>query len=400
MLRTLTALLLALLILPAQLRGQDYYRAEVASLTDSTYWRDRLGVRLLAQGFFRNNEYATDLTDDYTLPGYRLRADLGYSPQSRLPVLLRLGLTNLYYWGAADYPAGIAYQDLPYWHSAGERYTKFRLLPFFQATILPTPGLTLTLGNLEGGIKHGLIAPLYNPELNLTADEEHGFQLRYADARTFVDSWIDWQSFLFKGEHHQEAFAFGLHARTALLLRPQARLDVAFQALAHHRGGTMNQRADTVHTWINAALGVSYTQQFALGTHPLRWRSSVYALGYSQRGEHFPLSHGTGFFLESDLEWRRWQLRLALWGGTDYIAPLGEPFTQSLGREKTPPVVRVYSHRPRYLSLQGRYRIVEGERYSFGASAGIWWHQHSPQAASTFMEVYLSVSPYFRLLGR
>lgn len=35
----------------------------------------------------------------------------------------------------------------------------------------------LILGNIYGGSNHGLIAPLYNPELNLTADPETGFQV-------------------------------------------------------------------------------------------------------------------------------------------------------------------------------------------------------------------------------
>lgn len=35
----------------------------------------------------------------------------------------------------------------------------------------------LILGNIYGGSNHGLIAPLYNPELNLTADPKTGFQV-------------------------------------------------------------------------------------------------------------------------------------------------------------------------------------------------------------------------------
>lgn len=182
--------LLLLLCWGSSLWAQDYYRAEEPSRCDSSGYTDRLGIRLLGQGFFRNNEYATELADDYTLPGYRLRLDVGYSPDTRLPVQLRLGVANLYYWGASRYPAALAYQDLPYWRGDGDRYTKFRLLPFFQATILPTPRLALILGNLEGGVKHNLIDPLYDPELNLTADEERGFQLNMlGSARRWIRGW-------------------------------------------------------------------------------------------------------------------------------------------------------------------------------------------------------------------
>ncbi len=392
--------LLLLLCWGSSLWAQDYYRAEEPSRCDSSVYTDRLGIRLLGQGFFRNNEYATELADDYTLPGYRLRLDVGYSPDTRLPVQLRLGVANLYYWGASRYPAALAYQDLPYWRGDGERYTKLRLLPFFQATILPTPRLALILGNLEGGVKHDLIDPLYNPELNLTADEERGFQLKYAGKRTEVDTWVDWQSFIFKGEKHPEAFVFGLHLRRALWDHSASRLDVDLQAVAQHRGGVLNQRADTVHTWMNAALGLRYTHRFALGAYPLIWTTSAFALGYSQRGEHFPVSHGTGLYAQSQLAWRRWQLRLGFWSGTDYISPLGVPFAQSLKVDKRQPGGRLYTHYPSYWSLQASYRLVERVAYTFGASAGLWVHPHGKTALSTFAEVYLSVSPYFRLLSK
>ena len=71
---------LLLLCWASSLEAQDYYRAEEPSRCDSSVYTDRLGIRLLGQGFFRNNEYATELADDYTLPGYRLRLDVGYSP--------------------------------------------------------------------------------------------------------------------------------------------------------------------------------------------------------------------------------------------------------------------------------------------------------------------------------
>lgn len=98
--------LLLLVCWGSSLEAQDYYRAEEPSRCDSSVYTDRLGIRLLGQGFFRNNEYATELADDYTLPGYRLRLDVGYSPNTRLPVQLRLGVANLYYWGGISLSCG------------------------------------------------------------------------------------------------------------------------------------------------------------------------------------------------------------------------------------------------------------------------------------------------------
>lgn len=80
--------------------------------------------------------------------------------------------------------------------------------------------------------------------------------------------------------------------------------------------------------------------------------------------------------------------------------PLGVPFAQSLKVDKRQPGSRLYTHYPSYWSLQASYRLVERVAYTFGASAGLWVHLHGKTALSTFAEVYLSVSPYFRLLSK
>ena len=150
--------------LTSPLWGQGHYLAEQPSRTSPDAYGDRLSLRLTAEGFFRNDEYASDLIADYTLPGYRLSADLGFRPDTQLPIELRVGVGNIYYWGALRYPSAIAYQDVPYWSGEGGRYTRLRLRPFFQASILPVRGLAILLGVLEGGARHGLIEPIYNPQ--------------------------------------------------------------------------------------------------------------------------------------------------------------------------------------------------------------------------------------------
>lgn len=107
-------LLLALSTILPHLSAQTYYRGEKPSVTQPSTTQDLLALRLSAEGFFRNDEYASDLVADYTLPGYRLQVDLGYSPRTELPIELRLGLYHQYYWGASRYPGALAYQDLPY----------------------------------------------------------------------------------------------------------------------------------------------------------------------------------------------------------------------------------------------------------------------------------------------
>ena len=75
-------LFLALSSTLSHLSAQTYYRGERTSVTQPSTTQDVLALRLSAEGFFRNDEYASDLVADYTLPGYRLQVDLGYSPKT------------------------------------------------------------------------------------------------------------------------------------------------------------------------------------------------------------------------------------------------------------------------------------------------------------------------------
>ena len=170
--------------------------------------------------------------------------------------------------------------------------TSTSYLPYFQASIQPAEGWAILLGHLQGGAKHRLIEPLYNPELNLTADPEMGLQIRYEGQRTRLDIWVDWQSFIFRGDKHQEAFVFGLSTAQAFDVSPADRLELQLQAVAHHRGVVLNERADTVHTWLNAAIGAVYSHHFALPKHPLMVQAGLYGLAYSQRGEHYASDKG------------------------------------------------------------------------------------------------------------
>lgn len=291
----------------------------------------------------------------------------------------------------------MAYQDLPYWRGDGDRYTRLRLLPYFQASIQPAAGWAILLGHLQGGAKHRLIEPLYNPELNLTADPEMGLQIRYEGQRTRLDTWVDWQSFIFRGDKHQEAFVFGLSTAQAFDFSPANRLELQLQAVAHHRGGVLNERADTVHTWLNAAIGAVYSHHFAHPKHPLMVQAGLYGLAYSQRGEHYASDKGWGFLATAGLSWRRWQTELSHFYGHDFISPLGIPFAQSVGRAGRS---HLLTHHPRYTAWQGSYRIIESEAYTFGVSAGLYIHPHSAHSTSSFIEAYLSISPRFTLLRR
>ena len=94
-------------------------------------------------------------------------------------------------------------------------------------------------GDLYGGANHNLILPLYKPENLLTTDPEKGFQTIISTRHWKMDAWIDWQSFIYEMDKHQEAFTVGM-SQVLHLLQPHAHgwsLDFPVQMMVQHRGG-------------------------------------------------------------------------------------------------------------------------------------------------------------------
>ncbi len=393
--RIKTLAYLLLLFYSSNALAQSYYRGQESSVLqqDKANSKQSLSLNLLGEGFFRNNEYSGEITRDYTLPGYRCLAFLDYSVPTQKAIKLKLGVENMYYWGASKYPQGLAYRDLPYWSSEGNDYRKFRLLPYFQASIVLGKWAVI-LGALEGGAKHELIAPLYNPELNLSSDSETGAQIKYKDRRTQADLWIDWRSFIFNDDKHQEAFFFGLNLKRRFAQKQKSHWEVSLQSLMAHRGGKTNIVADTVHTWANLALGLEYHQKLSIFSRACEFQTSLYGLAYSQRGEHYPIDKGWGMFLENKLEQKQFSAKLNLWYGRNFISTLGSPFAQAIT-----PWDKLIDSKGQSCYLQGQlsYALIQKPNYSFGVSGAIWLNPLLKDKLSSYFELYLSISPHIKL---
>lgn len=340
--------------------------------------------------FFRNNEYEEQVIKDYTLPGYRLRANFAYTPQSQHDIQLRVGFSNIYFWGSRLYPTGFAYTDLPYWSDEGYRYTRFRLLPFVQASIRPARHWQVTLGSLAQ--PEGFIDPLYNEELHLTADQPTGVQISYQSPRNLVDMWVNWQSFIYKRAGHPEAFTFGLNAERSLWQYAGKELKLSLQSITAHRGGVHNLVPDTVHTQSNFALGLRF--QTGLGTKPLRTSSSLYALGYLQRGGHYPWARGWAVYGEQSFGYGACHLGLNLFYGRSYVAPYGNPFAQAINEDRQTYNPQAWSA---YVHWYVAYRLLGGRLYDFGAKLGLWHHPHTEKPVSHYLALYLTLRPSLTL---
>ncbi len=288
-----------------------------------------LGLKVDATAFFRDNEYdGSTLTDGYTLPGVRLRPALTYNP---IPAIhLELGAYAIFYDGAGKYP-NYAYHDIATWK--GQQYSRgIHALPFFRAGA-KVRNLYLVLGNIYGAQNHRLIDPMYNAELNLTADPEMGFQLMLDRRHIHLDSWIDWQSYIYKLDTHQEAFTVGTNA-IILWGRSDRRLHWSspVQMLIQHRGGEQDTTHLGVQTFANLSAGVRMDYAPRLRHVNAMTAEANLLASYQQSGTYWPFDTGFATHVAVGLTlWDGLGLRAGYFAAPKQFANLyGNPYMSTL----------------------------------------------------------------------
>ncbi len=277
--------------------------------------------------FFRNVETDGDIYDGYTLPGFRLTPRLILYPNSFIK--LEAGLSLLKFWGAEKYP-NYAYRSISEWKADNYQYG-FHVLPFFRAQIQPVKQLNIVLGNIYGGNNHGIIEPLYNPELNYTADPETGVQIIYRSKIAKADVWTNWESFMFENDTHQEVLTFGSSA--TLNITPENsffHMSLPAQFIGIHHGGELLEKEEVLTTMYNATAGL----KFQFNTNRLLKNISLQSMGVSYKCiDNESAYHFTdGWALYTNLTAQIWNLKIKAtwWRSQDFINLFGSPVFQNL----------------------------------------------------------------------
>ncbi|MDR2622427.1 MAG: hypothetical protein LBC48_07605 [Dysgonamonadaceae bacterium] len=282
--------------------------------------------------FLNNTETGGDIQKGYTLPGIRINPRLIYYPASMIK--LEAGISLLKYWGADKYP-NYAYRNIPEWKAPGYQLG-FHLLPFFRAQIQPVPQLNIVLGHIYGGSNHGLIEPLYNPELNLSADPEMGAQIIYNSKIAHFDAWINWETFTFKNEANNEVVTTGASA-CFHITNPQSffYIGVPIQAVVTHHGGEIDTVNDEVTSMANGATGLQFGFNF---DNPVfkHLRLSLMGAAYKNLHSKEPLLFDQGWAAYSNLDIRIWNLdlKMNIWRSGNFINLFGNPIFGNVSTSK------------------------------------------------------------------
>lgn len=281
-----------------------------------------LGVSVDALAFFKDNEFDGDVVRGYSLPGFRIQPRLTYTPLRE--VHLEAGLHATVFEGANKYPAYV-FHDIAHWK--GNQYQHgAHVLPFFRAEAHlggPTDArpqgrpssTTVVVGDIYGGAAHQLVQPLYNPELLLTDDPEAGAQVLVERKRWRSDVWVNWQSYIYEEDTHQEAFTVGWTQQVDLWQHCAHRLALPVQIVAQHRGGEQDlpELNLGVQTIANGAAGFAYewrrpTVDVAAASHPRRGVRSVKCealalAAYQQSGYLWPFDVGAALWTSASVDW-------------------------------------------------------------------------------------------------
>ena len=330
----------------------------------------QLRLRFRNLNFFRNNEYKGELVKGYTLPGLWILPTVSYQPLRSLKI--EAGAYMLRYWGESKYP-NTHYGDLP-GVNVDDTQSAFHAVPFFRVHYAPKPGVSLVLGDIYGQNNHGLIEPLYNKEMVMTSDPEAGVQLLWSTRRFNFDMWINWESFIFQGDNHQEEFTFGVSSRIKANDYPSganwAHFYIPLQLLYKHQGGEINTSATvrSVKTWLNAAAGFGVDIKMPF-RHFRKLNIEADAAYYAQqKGDVFPFDNGYGLYGKMSADIGGFRLNAAYWQCHDFVSLMGDPLfgAVSMSRQNL-----VYDDpKTAHIGIEYSYKIGKG--FALGVHADVY----------------------------
>ena len=262
--------------------------------------------------FNKNNEYFNNIADGYTLIGSQLHPKLAYQPHPGFQ--LELGVFALYYGGT-------------------EKYHK--VIPTFSLDY-KLGGLKMTVGTLHNKTLHNLIAPLMTSEALLDERSlESGSQIRYFSDKFNLDFWLNWETFIFKGDSRNEDFVQGLSMDYRLIKNEKWQLKIPIQNLFYHNGGQINTdlvvNRKTYTMWhlgvgIDLKRTISENQSLGLNSYFINYQSTP-------NPNQYIFDKGTGFLSEINYQYSYFKLGLGYWRGDQFVSARGDDMFQSVSNK-------------------------------------------------------------------
>ncbi|MGQ1784002.1 hypothetical protein [Saccharicrinis sp. GN24d3] len=273
----------------------------------------KLYFRIENNNFVKNNEYFGEYTEGYTLPGYSIQPSLMYYAGKN--VRLQVGAHLVKYSGIKDFS---------------------EFVPVVSAYVKLGKKWDMILGNIKGDVHHRLIEPLFNPEWQYLRPTETGVQFFHQSERLWLDTWIDWEQFIFHGDEIPEKFTGGI-SLDYKITQPEARfnLSIPFQMTAFHLGGQISDYLTESYSLINLLSGFKVSQQID-GAFIKKISLATYFCSYNDLTDArtFPFNKGGAIYPTGILTYKHGEIMAGYWNASNFFAPKGSALFYSVSDYK------------------------------------------------------------------
>jgi hypothetical protein len=196
--------------------------------------------------------------------------------------------------------------------------------------------LDMTVGTLHNENLHQLIAPFMTDETLLDERRlENGSQLRYQSDRLHLDAWLNWETFIKKGDAKHEELVAGMTLDYLLVNQSKWQLKIPVQNLFYHHGGQVNtdllEPRNTYTMWhkaigLDAKYAMTSTQSLQFKTYFLHHQSTSIP-------QDLLFTKGTGLLSELAYQLKHLTIGIGYWKGHDFVSPRGDDIFQSVSQK-------------------------------------------------------------------
>ena len=221
------------------------------------------------------------------------------------------------------------------------------------------------------------------------------------------DTWIDWVTFIYNLDTHQEAFIAGTSSRLKLNA-PDSRFHVYFplQWLSHHIGGEIDASDSRGQTATNYAGGTG--AMWNINGRFLKYINAEfdYAGYYYPKGETFRYRNGRGFYSKLAMQVSDFNISTSYWACKDFVSIFGSPFYSTVSTK----INNMMYDKPTLLHLSAEYVRSLGKGFTFGVNVETYYSLSGKMYSSEdgiydplafgsnsnfSMGIYLRVNPSF-----
>jgi hypothetical protein len=195
------------------------------------------------------------------------------------------------------------------------------------------------IGNIEGGIDHGYIEPIYDYKNNINERLENGFQFLVDTKPYNHDFFINWRRAIHPGDDFKEQFDIGYSANLNVINKSNWDIHIPIQMLYSHKGGQYDSLHTPLQSLVNFATGASVTRNFNRRLFQKIVFDNYYVNYKDISGQKVqPFNEGNGFLSHLLFQWKNVGIDLRYWNGEGFINPRGMALFSSVS-EKYPGLV-------------------------------------------------------------